>query len=137
MRPYYMKSKPTSQVLLVDDDPDYTFLVETVFNFARFDTHIQPIHQGEELLAWLGAHPVPNLILLDLRMPTLSGFDLLTLLRKDDAFKEVPIVILTISSDHADRQKCYALGATDYIIKPRSFESLQEQMHRLSHYWLN
>jgi DNA-binding response OmpR family regulator len=74
---------------------------------------------------------LPHLILLDLKMPRVSGFDVLAWLRKEEAFKGVPVVVLTSSNHDADIKRAYDLGAKSYLVKPVGFEALVELVKEL------
>lgn len=130
-----MKTK-TCQILIVDDDPDYTYLLEEAFKHYKPRPFTKVLQNGDDLLSWLEeAHQLPNLILLDINMPGGNGFELLTILKRVDSFKTIPVVMLSVSSRREDIAKSYRHRANAYIIKPMRFEKLQEQIDLLSHYW--
>lgn len=129
--------KETCQVLIVDDDPDYTYLLEEAFKRCPSSPPIKVLHSGDELLAWLDTSQRPNLILLDINMPGGNGFDLLTILKGVDHFRSIPVVMLSVSGFRDDVVKSYSRGANAYITKPARFEELQERIDVLSYYWTN
>jgi DNA-binding response OmpR family regulator len=79
---------------------------------------------------------MPRLVLLDLKMPRLSGFDVLSWLRGEESFRELPVVILTSSSHESDIKRAYDLGAHSYLVKPVGFDALVELAKSLHVYWL-
>lgn len=101
---------------------------------------LQAVSDGDQAIAYLRGvndfcdrkkYPVPQLILLDLKMPRVSGFDVLAWLRSDDKFKQLPVVVLTSSNHDADVKRAYDLGAKSYLVKPVGFEALVELVKTL------
>ena len=78
----------------------------------------------------------PKIILLDIQMPKLNGIEVLQKIKSDPLTQSVPVVILTSSKEDPDIQKCYALGANSYIVKPVNFDSFAEAIKSLGYYWL-
>lgn len=78
---------------------------------------------------------LPGLILLDLNMPGMDGRKTLELIKRDDALKHIPVIILTTSADERDIQNCYQTGANTYVQKPVNFEGLIDAIKRLKEYW--
>ena len=77
----------------------------------------------------------PGLVLLDLNMPGMDGRKTLEVIKQDDTLKQIPVIILTTSSDERDIQACYQTGANTYVQKPVSFDGLIEAIKRLKAYW--
>jgi len=134
-----MTAKATT-ILHVEDDPNDTLLFQHACNKAGVLFDLQAVSDGDQAIAYLrGAngfsdrmkHPFPRLILLDLKMPRVSGFDVLTWLRTDNSFKEVPVVVLTSSNHDADVKRAFELGAKSYLVKPVGFEALVELVRTL------
>lgn len=137
-------SRLSAQSILIveDSEDDYE---ATVRAFKRINLH-NPVHwcsSGQDALDFLrhegkfksDKSERPGLILLDLNMPGMDGRKTLQLLKEDDKFKSVPVIILTTSSDERDVEACYKLGANTYVQKPVSFEGLIEAIKRLKEYW--
>ena len=134
-----MTAGPTT-ILHVEDDPNDTLLLEHACRKAGMIFNLQAVSDGDQAMAYLrGAnafsdrakHPMPKLILLDLKMPRVSGFDVLAWLRSDDALKQLPVVVLTSSNHDADIKRAYDLGAKSYLVKPVGFEALVELVKTL------
>lgn len=127
-------------ILHVEDDPNDTLLFQHACRKAGMTFELQAVSDGDQAIAYLrGANdfcdrkkfPVPQLILLDLKMPRVSGFDVLAWLRADDQFKGLPVVVLTSSNHDADVKRAYDLGAKSYLVKPVGFEALVELVKTL------
>lgn len=127
-------------ILHVEDDPNDTLLFEHACRKAGVIFDLQAVSDGDQAMAYLRGtngfsdrmkHPMPKLILLDLKMPRVSGFDVLAWLRSEDSFKGVPVVVLTSSNHDADVKRAYDLGAKSYLVKPVGFEALVELVKTL------
>jgi len=132
-------------VLLADDDPNDVFLLQRAFQKTNIANPLQVVHDGEEAMAYLSGqaqyadrqrHPLPVLLLLDLKMPRKSGFEVLRWLRQQSVLKRLPVVVLTSSNQNPDINKAFDLGANSYIVKPGGFDSLVEMVKNLNLYWL-
>ena len=130
----------TTTILHVEDDPNDTLLFQHACNKAGVVFDLQAVSDGDQAIAYLRGsndfsdrqkHPFPKLILLDLKMPRVSGFDVLTWLQKEKLFNQVPVVVLTSSNHDADVQRAYDLGAKSYLVKPVGFEALVELVKTL------
>ena len=127
-------------ILHVEDDPNDTLLLEHACRKAGMIFNLQAVSDGDQAMAYLRGtsafsdrdkHPMPKLILLDLKMPRVSGFDVLAWLRSEDAFRQLPVVVLTSSNHDADIKRAYDLGAKSYLVKPVGFEALVELVKTL------
>ena len=132
-------------ILHVEDDPNDVVLLEHAFRKAGVDCEIKRVADGEEAIAYLAGEeqfadrqlfPIPRLILLDLKMPHLSGFDVLHWRRENEKMKSVPVVILSSSNHDVDLTRAYELGVNSYLIKPVSFDALVGIVKALGEYWL-
>jgi two-component system response regulator len=130
-------------ILIVEDNEDDYEATERSFRRARFVNPISWCRNGQDALDFLrreGAYAnhreiTADLILLDLNMPGLDGRRVLEILKTDERFKSIPVVVLTTSSDSKDVEKCYELGASTYIQKPVDFQSLAEAVRTMKDYW--
>jgi DNA-binding response OmpR family regulator len=114
-----------SLIFVVDDDPDVRELVE--YKLLQQGHDVQSAADGQEALRLVrGAKPA--LLLLDVMMPGLSGFDVLKELRADEATKSLPIIMLTAKAETNDVERGLALGASDYMIKPFSPRELMNRI---------
>ncbi|MCX8109798.1 MAG: response regulator [Syntrophorhabdaceae bacterium] len=122
-------------ILLVEDDPNSVSITTYIFNKAGLGNNLQVVKCGEDAIAYLSGHgvysnrkayPFPSLVLLDLYMPGIDGFEVLSWVKKQKEFQDLPVVILTSSYDSEDIQRCYELGANNYLLKPISIDSVKE-----------
>ena len=116
------------KIMLVEDNiPDADF-TERVLKFNKLNREFVSVADGQEAMKALekqaSQNKLPDLILLDINLPDVSGIDLLTRLRKDSRFRQIPVVILTGSNEDEDIQKTYDLGASSYLVKPISNDAL-------------
>ncbi|MDR3713482.1 MAG: response regulator [Puia sp.] len=134
------------EVLLVEDDPDDAELTIRALKKHNLANHLLHVKDGEEALNFLfakGAYEKtrdlaspPRIILLDIQMPKVNGLEVLQQVKSDPRTKMTPVVVLTSSKQDPDIQKCYALGANSYIVKPVSFERFADAIRDLGYYWL-
>ncbi|NUQ01081.1 MAG: response regulator [Armatimonadetes bacterium] len=124
-------------VLLIDDNP---FDLELTLNaFAEaWPAEIRAVEGGQAALELLfnPLGELPRLILLDLNMPGVDGFTVLTQLKSNTDLRVVPVAVLSTSSEERDRARAYQLGANSYLVKPPTYEDLLVMVRRLGAYWL-
>ena len=137
--------KPSSRILLVEDNPDHQELTLMTLEENNVLNEVVVANDGLEALEYLfgtgryegrDAREVPALVLLDLKLPKLSGIDVLRRVREDDRTRFVPVVILTSSSEEEDIVASLRNGANSYVRKPVDFSRFVEQVQRLQVYWL-
>lgn len=122
-------------VYVVDDDEDDRFFAQEGLN-EQADCDVFFFGNGEELLAGLAEAPeLPTLVLLDLNMPRMNGFEALTALKQHPEWKTIPVIILTTSSRPDDRRAALALGAAAFLTKPADFVNLVELLATVSPCW--
>jgi CheY-like chemotaxis protein len=132
-------------ILLAEDDPDDVLLTNIALRKARLANPLHVVRDGEEAIMYLSGegkfadrekYPLPILLLLDLNMPKLNGFQVLEWLRKEPEFMHLPVAVMT-SSDHDPYiKRAYELGADSYLMKPPGAEALLGLVQRLHAYWL-
>jgi CheY-like chemotaxis protein len=129
------------EILLVDDNDDDIVLLEESFRDSRFLSLMQIVHDGDEALAYLRregkyatAKP-PGLVLLDINMPKMNGFDVLQVMKADPVLRTIPVVMLTTSTRDEDIARSYEGGACSFVSKPVSFEKLKEVVKQFTLYW--
>ncbi len=134
-----------SAILLVEDNPDDEALTLRALKKNNIKNEVVIARDGAEALDYLfgkGAYSsrntsvMPQVILLDLKLPKVDGFEVLRQLRSDDRTKLLPVVILTSSNEEQDRINGYGLGANSYVRKPVEFEHFIEAVRQLGLYWL-
>ena len=131
--------------LLIEDDPAEADLTLRAFRKRQLINSIKVLSDGEEAVQFLlrkgpyeGAEFPSSLklILLDLKLPKLNGFEVLQAIRNDERAKRIPVVILTSSQEDPDIQKAYALGANSYVVKPVNFDNFSKCVSDLGMYWM-
>jgi two-component system phosphate regulon response regulator PhoB len=115
------QAQPGERILVVDDEPDIIALV--AYHLARSGYRVSTASTGTEALQ-AAREEQPALVVLDLMLPELSGFQVLERLRADRAFSEIPVLMLTARRDEPDRVQGLSLGADDYLVKPFSPQEL-------------
>lgn len=128
------------EILLVDDEPGDVRLTQRGFSRGPVPNRLHVTRNGEEALAFLRREkgdrtPRPDLVLLDLNLPTISGFEVLEQVRADPELKTIPVVVLTTSSAETDVLRAYEAHANAYMTKPVDFDSFVESIRALSDYW--
>ena len=132
-------------ILLVEDNPDDVELTLRALTKNRVGTEVVVARHGQEALdflfatgAYSGRNPaiLPNLVLLDLKLPKGDGFEVLRRLRADARTQLLPVVVLTLSDDERDIVEAYRLGANSYVRKPVDFDRFTDLLQHLGRYWL-
>jgi CheY-like chemotaxis protein len=115
-------------MLIADDDEDDIFLLDTAFRESRLKVKVDFVQNGLEVLSYLDkindSHPLPDLIVLDLNMPLLSGRETLLKLKEDLRYKNIPVVILTTSISEKEKAHCLEMGAALYLFKSPGFDKI-------------
>ncbi len=131
-------------LLIVEDELDHANLIMEVLQeegrLANEIIHVQDGQQGIDYIYKKGEYedrnvPTPGLVLLDLKLPDLDGFEVLKIIKQDETYKEIPIVMLTTSRNTEDVKKALQLGANDYIVKPVAWEEFERKVRKLGKYW--
>jgi CheY-like chemotaxis protein len=139
-----MQSEPRV-ILVVEDEPSDVMLLRRAFSRTGTRSQILSVGDGDLAVAYLagegvyadrGQHPIPDLVLLDLKLPRRSGFEVLDWVRHHTLFGSLPAIMLTSSRERVDVEKAYALGANSYFAKPGTFDELVELVRVFERYWL-
>ena len=126
-----------SIILLVEDDPDDEALTRRALEKNKVRNELVVAHDGQEALDYLrDASRLPELVLLDLKLPKIDGLEVLRRLRADERTRLLPVVVLTSSNEERDVATSYALGANSYVRKPVDFKEFTEAARQLGLYWL-
>jgi two-component system response regulator len=132
-------------ILLVEDNQDDEELALLAFDRSRIANEMVVVRDGQEALDYLlgtegnagkDAKTLPELVLLDLKLPKVDGLEVLRRLRADPRTRRLPIVVLTSSREEEDLLTSYDLGANSYVRKPVEFASFADAIHQLQMYWL-
>jgi two-component system response regulator len=124
------------EILLVDDDPDDVTLAMRALERQHLANRVHVVRDGAEALAYLEDMARPRLMLLDLKLPKVSGLEVLAHVRAQPRLRTLPVVILTSSREEPDVARAYALGANSYIVKPVDFEQFLRAVSEVGLYWL-
>ncbi|WP_047244935.1 response regulator [Maribacter thermophilus] len=123
-------------ILLIEDDSIEIMKLERTVSKLEVKHKITKAKNGEEALEYLKSDSrLPDIILLDLNMPRMSGIEFLSILKTDEAFKYLPTIILTTSENRADLLECYKAGIAGYIIKPLKYEDYESKIKKVLSYW--
>ncbi len=132
-------------ILIVEDRDDDVLLMRKAFEKALLTNPVQIVQDGEEAVAYLGGqgkygsraeYPLPVLVLLDLKLPRMDGFEVLSWIRQQDGIRGLPVIVLTSSTQINDVNRAYALGANSFFVKEIDFEQIVNLSTLIRHYWL-
>ena len=138
-----MTTKPC--LLIADDDPGDIFLLRRAFRRAFLDCEIIDVYDGEQAVKYLGGtppydnrtqYPFPALLVVDVKMPRMNGFDVLAWVRGRPYIEHLPIVVLSGSPLESDAEAAIHLGAQDYLVKPADMNKMVEMAAELYQRWL-
>lgn len=131
------------EILLVEDSPSDAFLAREALEFSKVLNSVHHVEDGVEALAFLrgegvfAGKPRPGLILLDLNLPKMNGFEVLAAIKADPALHTIPVVVLTTSSVEEDIAKSYGLHANCYVTKPVEFSKLADVVRSINQFWFS
>ena len=137
-------TKPAT-ILLVEDQRTDIVLTLNTFREGRLANTINVATSGEEALDYLFGndkyanreeYPIPDLILLDIKMPGIDGFEVLNQITNREELKQIPVIILSSSKDEGDRAMALDMGASSYLVKPISFFGLLNVIKEVGEYWV-
>lgn len=124
-------------ILLVEDDMIDAMTVKRALKELNVVNPIDTVENGEEALAYLrdGKNELPGIILLDLNMPRMNGIEFLSIAKKDNQLKQIPVIVLTTSLDEIDRIDTFSLGIAGYMVKPVDYMQFVEVVKAIKLYW--
>ena len=140
-----MDDLSSSTILLVEDSEADIVLLKRALRNARIANPLMVVRDGEEAINYFSGAgvygnrerwPIPSLVLLDLRLPKVSGFEVLEWIRSRPDLNEVTVVVLTGSENVPDVSKAHELGADSYLVKPGEFRELVAMVERIHGHWL-
>lgn len=123
-----MSDSGNKQVLIIDDQIIMRKLLEQILKDSY---EVVALENGREALEWMYAGNIPDLVVADLNMPELDGFEYIERIRESGFFYDVPLIVLSGEESSAERIKCLKLGANDYLIKPFNPEELRLRIDNL------
>ncbi|MCG5060603.1 MAG: response regulator [Limnoraphis sp. WC205] len=132
-------------ILLVEDDANDILFVQRAFRQANLTNALHIVKDGDQAIDYLignneyanrDLYPIPVLILLDLKLPRLSGLEVLEWIKKHPSLRRIPVVVLTSSKENIDVNRAYDIGANSYLVKPVKFETLTQMIEIIDAYWL-
>ncbi len=121
-------------ILLVEDDEIEKLKFDRALKKLKLNHTVSKASNGEEALQKC-KESLPNLILLDLNMPKMNGFEFLSILKSDENLKFVPTVVFTTSNNHHDMISAYKIGIAGYVVKPLRYEDYVNQIDKIIDYW--
>lgn len=129
-------------ILLVEDQPYDAELTLRALRKLGLDEDVTHLRDGAEALSHLFADAPehtqpPKLILLDLKLPKVSGMEVLEALKSDARTQSIPVIALTSSQERQDVTRCYDLGVNSYVVKPVDFAQFTETVQRIGRYWIS
>lgn len=134
-----MNPKKVVDILLAEDNQDDADLTIRALKKNNLNS-LHHVEDGVEALEFIFSSDglnTPKLILLDVKMPRMSGIDVLKKLKSDQSTKSIPVVMLTSSKEEPDIRECYELGVNSYIVKPVEFDEFMKVVAELGVYWVN
>jgi two-component system response regulator len=138
--------KRRKYILLIEDDPNDTALFRRALRKSNLSTEVVVIEDGEAAIRWLQEKADtslpedadwPWIILLDIKMPRVNGFEVMEWLRKQPRLCRIPVIAFTSSRESADIAEAYRLGVNSYLVKPLSFDQLKDTVRLMHRYWMD
>ena len=132
-------------ILLAEDEEDYVLLIQRAFAQAKIPNPMHVVWNGQEAIAYLKGegkysnreeYPLPDLFLLDLKMPRVNGFEVLRWLRAQPGLAPLRVLVLTSSDAIRDVNDAYKLGANSFLVKPMDFQDFAQLSRLIQEFWL-
>ena len=133
-------------ILLAEDEEDYVLLIRHAFSQAKIPNPIHVVWNGQEAISYLKGegkysnrdeYPLPDLFLLDIKMPRMNGFEVLKWVRSQPGLAALRILVLTSSEDFRDVNEAYLLGANSFLVKPLDFQDFTSLSRLINDFWLH
>jgi two-component system, response regulator len=135
-----MSPTDNHDILLVEDNPDDVELTLRALKRSRLLNPVRVVRDGAEAIELLfgggGRECRPRVVLLDLKLPRVSGLEVLERIRREESTRTLPVVVLTSSREEPDIRRAYELGVNSYIVKPVEFEKFVAAVGEVGLYWL-
>jgi CheY-like chemotaxis protein len=141
-----MAEKLRKSLLMIEDDPNDVALFRRAVRKLNLPIDLTAVEDGAAAIRWLQTTAEtstpedpgwPRIILLDIKMPRVSGWEVLEWIRRQTAWRRTPVIAFTSSREGVDIARAYGLGVNSYLVKPVSFDNLKEIVRTLHHYWLD
>ena len=124
------------KVLLIEDNLIEIMKMKRTISLLKLEHTMHEAKNGEEALEILeDKSKFPDIILLDLNMPKMSGIEFLTIIKESEEFRHIPIVILTTSDNQKDLLECYRIGISGYVLKPLKYDDYVKKIEVVLNYW--
>src|SRR5665647_772554 len=131
-------------ILIAEDDADDRYLMKTALEETGITEDVEYVENGVEVMNYLesiseekGELNYPKFILLDLNMPKMDGREVLKKIKSNDAYRKIPVIVLSTTKNQMEVKRCYDLGANTYVVKPASYDTLVETIREICTYWFN
>jgi chemotaxis family two-component system response regulator Rcp1 len=141
MKQPLIQAQRPAVVLLAEDNPDHAYLTREAFQEARLRVELHHVETGDECMAFLRRQapyenaPRPDLILLDIHMPRMDGYEVMEAINADENLRSLTVVVLSTSSDLIDVDRMYALRCNSFLTKPVDFSQFAELIRKMAGYW--
>ena len=139
-----MASTIKPKILLVEDNPDHAELIKMALSELVPEGSIFTVPHGEDAINYLfrqGIYadktksPRPTLVLLDIKLPMMDGFEVLQQIKRDEKLKSIPVILLTTSTDWGEINRGYHYGANSYVTKPLRYDEFIARVQNIHYYW--
>ena len=131
-------------ILVAEDDADDRYLLKTALAETGIKEDVTYVENGVELINYLntlseenGEINYPKFILLDLNMPKMDGREVLKMMKANEAYRKIPVIVFSTTKNQLEVKRCYDLGANSYVVKPVSYDTLVETIREICTYWFN
>ena len=131
-------------ILIAEDDADDRYLMKTALEETGIIEEVQYVENGVEVINYLeslgndnGEINYPKFILLDLNMPKMDGREVLKMMKSNEAYRKIPIIVFSTTKNQLEVTRCYDLGANTYIVKPASYDTLVSTIKEICTYWFD